>query len=363
MKDWAKYLTADEFAEDSVFREWVSSGTYRLDGHPFTDFLADYPHLIPHANEAADLIRATAFPGEELTSDQLKAQIDKTWYKIRLKEGERATAVNPLRGVWFRWAAAAAVIIIGGLIWQERKETEIQKTFTETFSSPSDSWQTFANQGTDVLPLSLSDGSVVWLEPGSMLRFPKIFSVEKREVILTGEAFFEVYKNARQPFFVKSRDVITRVVGTSFFVKTLDNNKGTVVQVRTGQVAVYRVESGPTKEKPVTLQANQQLLISKDSERLLAEPVKQPSVLSGRLDEQHFEFTNVPVSAVFDALSVAYGLTVEYDKAGFENCRITTALSDEPLTEKLHILAETIGAGTRAELADGKIRVTGSGCP
>lgn len=363
MKGWTQYTSADDFAGDGTFRNWVASGTYGREGHPFTRFLAGHAHLIPLADQAADLLRVTVFPGEKLTDDELKAQMEGTWEKIRLGQDTGSFSGNPQRRLWFRWAAAAVLALTGGLALLEYQKTTIPPVVSGKFSEQPDSWRVITNQTTDVRPLSLSDGSMVWLEPGSQLRYPATFEAEKREVVLDGEAFFEVSKNTRQPFFVKTRNLITRVVGTSFLVRTLEENKGTIVQVRTGKVLVYRAERGAGEEEPVAVEANQQLRLSGDSGVLLTEPVSRPSVLSERLDEHHFEFTDVPVSVVLNALSAAYGLPVVYNEADFLNCRITTALTDEPLTEKLNILAETIGAGTRAELTGDRIRLTGAGCP
>ena len=363
MKGWTQYTSADEFAADGTFRNWVASGTYGQKGHPFTRFLAGHAHLIPLADQAADLLRVTAFPDKKLTGNELKAQMDGTWEKIRLRENTGSFSGNPQRRLWFRWAAAAVLAIAGGLALLEYQKTTVPPGISANLSEHPDSWQVVTNQTDDVRPLSLSDGSMVWLEPGSELRYPVAFEAEKREVLLDGEAFFEVSKNARQPFYVKTHNLITRVVGTSFLVRTLEENKGTLVQVRTGKVLVYRAESGAGKEEPVAVEANQQLRFSGDPAVLLTEPVSQPSVLSERLDEHHFEFTDVPVPVVLNALSAAYGLSLSYSEADFRNCRITTALTDEPLTEKLNILAETIGAGTRAELDGDRIRLTGAGCP
>lgn len=363
MKGWTQYTSADEFAGDGTFRNWVASGTYGREEHPFTQFLAAHEHLIPLADQAADLLRVTAFPDEKPAADELRTQVEETWEKIRLREKTDLLPGRPQRRLWFRWAAAAALVIAGGLALLKYQETTVKPQIAGNFSERSDNWQVIANRATDVRPVSLSDGSMVWLEPGSELRYPAAFESEKREVILSGEAFFEVSKNARQPFYVKTPNLITRVVGTSFLVRTLEENKGTIVQVRTGKVLVYKAESGDGTAEPVTVQANQQLRVSGDSGPLVTEPVSQPSELSGRLDEHHFEFTDVPVPVVLNALSAAYGLSVSYNEADFRNCRITTALTDEPLIEKLNILAETIGAGTRAELAGNKIRLTGAGCP
>ncbi len=362
MKGWTEYTSTDEFAADGTFRNWVASGTYGQEEHLFTRFLARNAHLIPLADEAADLLRVTVFPGEKLTDEELKAQVEATWEKIRLKGKTGAFPANLQRRLWFRWAAAAVLAIAGGLALLEYQKTTIPLRVSSDFSDHPDNWEVITNRTPDVSPLSLSDGSMVWLEPGSELRYPAAFVPEKREVVLNGGAFFEVSKNARQPFYVKTHHLVTRVAGTSFLVKTLEGNKGTIVQVRTGKVLVYRVESGEG-EAPVALEANQQLRVNGDSGVLLAESVSQPSELSERLDEHHFEYSDVPVSLVLNALSAAYGLSVEYNEADFRNCRITTALTDEPLTEKLNILAETIGAGTRAELDGNRIRITGKGCP
>jgi transmembrane sensor len=62
----------------------------------------------------------------------------------------------------------------------------------------------------------LEDGTTVHLEKGSRLSFPVHFDPKKREVVLSGEAFFEVTENPSKPFYVYANELITRVLGTSF---------------------------------------------------------------------------------------------------------------------------------------------------
>ncbi|WP_114937694.1 FecR family protein [Mucilaginibacter endophyticus] len=71
----------------------------------------------------------------------------------------------------------------------------------------------------------LSDGTEVWLNSISSLRFPFAFSGKTREVYLTGEAFFKVAKNAAQPFIVHTDQTDVRVLGTEFNVNTYQANK------------------------------------------------------------------------------------------------------------------------------------------
>ena len=67
--------------------------------------------------------------------------------------------------------------------------------------------------------LIFSDGTRVWLNAGSHLRFPAVFSDDQREVELEGEAYFEVVKDSLRPFLVKTGETVVKVLGTSFNVK------------------------------------------------------------------------------------------------------------------------------------------------
>ena len=68
--------------------------------------------------------------------------------------------------------------------------------------------------------VTLSDGTVVYLNSGSELRYPVAFGVERRDVFLSGEGYFEVAKDAKRPFFVNADKLKIRVYGTSFNVNT-----------------------------------------------------------------------------------------------------------------------------------------------
>ena len=67
--------------------------------------------------------------------------------------------------------------------------------------------------------LTLSDGSRVWLNAGSKLKYPEVFAGDHREVYLEGEAYFEVARNEQASFSVYTRDMNLQVLGTSFNIK------------------------------------------------------------------------------------------------------------------------------------------------
>ncbi|MCL6523836.1 MAG: FecR domain-containing protein [Thermoflavifilum sp.] len=76
--------------------------------------------------------------------------------------------------------------------------------------------------------LELADGTKVWLNARSSIRFPTMFAGKEREVEITGEAYFEVAKNPSKPFIVKVKGTTIRVLGTHFNVMAYDEEPTTV---------------------------------------------------------------------------------------------------------------------------------------
>lgn len=86
--------------------------------------------------------------------------------------------------------------------------------------------------------ITLPDSSKVTLNGGSVLYFPEEFSTHKRQVILKGEAFFEIVSDSDRPFEVLAKGTVTRVLGTSFNMKAYDEDDQLTVAVVSGKVRV-----------------------------------------------------------------------------------------------------------------------------
>ncbi|MEQ6119254.1 FecR domain-containing protein [Reichenbachiella sp. MALMAid0571] len=93
----------------------------------------------------------------------------------------------------------------------------------------------------------LPDGTIVKLNSDSRLRFNEAFDIDKREVYLEGEAFFDVVKDSKRPFRVFSSGVVTTALGTSFNVKAFNTDKLNLDEIEvslvTGKVNVHNEES------------------------------------------------------------------------------------------------------------------------
>jgi hypothetical protein len=82
--------------------------------------------------------------------------------------------------------------------------------------------------------ITLPDGSRVFLNSESSISYPEFFSKDKREISLTGEAFFDVTRDENRPCIIHSGNVVTKVLGTSFNIQAFDG-KDILVTVATGK--------------------------------------------------------------------------------------------------------------------------------
>ena len=110
-------------------------------------------------------------------------------------------------------------------------------TGTEKVTSPAIVYNTLTTPRAGQFQVVLPDGTKVWLNNASSLRYPTSFTGSSREVELTGEGYFAVAKN-RHPFSVKVRDLTVAVLGTSFNVMAYDDEPGIKTTLISGKVSI-----------------------------------------------------------------------------------------------------------------------------
>lgn len=141
-----------------------------------------------------------------------------------------------------------------GAIAYQQKDSKLEKR-----GSPSPVLNTLSIPRGGEFMLLLPDGTKVWVNAASMLRFPNFFSGPTREVELTGEAYFEVAKNEKMPFHVKAGQTDIAVLGTSFNVSAYETDKNIQTTLLNGKVRVSLNSTGANSAaKPVILQPGQQ---------------------------------------------------------------------------------------------------------
>src|SRR5690606_29357907 len=151
-----------------------------------------------------------------------------------------------------------------------------------------------------------SDGTKVWLNAASSLRFPIAFTGLERLVEVTGEAYFEVTKHESMPFKVRTRNTEIEVMGTSFNINAYTDEDAIRTTLLEGAVKVSSSESGQVKQ----LLPGQQSGINKDGKISLvknADTEEAVAWIKGR-----FQFKSSGLRAILRQLSRWYDVDVEY---------------------------------------------------
>lgn len=269
------------------------------------------------------------------------------------------------------WLVAASVVIIAlysGWNYLKTPSSISYKQLVENTKSQTGEVYEKKNLSNKPLLINLPDHSSVLLQPQSKICYSrKQYNHEKREVILSGEAFFEVQKNAQTPFFVYANNLITKVLGTSFSVSAKPLSTEMEVVVKTGKVAVFMQNDSRKNEKingksleGIVLVANEKVKIN-GSEAIINRPVLvNPEKLPLPIQKYSFDFDDTPAIDVLETLQRAYNIQIVYNKEKLSGCRLTAHLSDEPLSEKIKLICIALDADY--EESDTKISIKSNGC-
>jgi len=276
-----------KFIENQQFLKWIFNTNPAIETY-WEQYLAEHPEENQHILELKQRLTELKFTNdllhpfekEELTN-RIKARIN-----LNLKSKTRRINLNSL----MKYAAIALIFtVIGGLavyinmgkvsVYKEfaRKMAQVPFTTQEPLLitsngenvnlKESNSTVDYRSNGAIVLNndsviqpktelaemlnqiiipygnqsrIVLSDSTVVWLNAGSRLIYPTLFKNKTREVLLLGEAFFEVAKNPEKPFIVKTSDLEIRVLGTQFNVSAYEEDDLVQTVLKEGSVDIRR---------------------------------------------------------------------------------------------------------------------------
>jgi transmembrane sensor len=150
----------------------------------------------------------------------------------------------------------------------------------------------------------LPDGSHVWLNAASSLKYPVVFSGKERIVELEGEAYFEVSHNKAMPFKVKTRQQEVEVLGTHFNVSAYNDEKVTATTLMEGSVRVTSVAS----HQHAMIKPGQQSTI--DDKRMQVHEVDTDEGIAWK--NGYFLFNNENLQSIMRKISRWYNVQVEY---------------------------------------------------
>jgi ferric-dicitrate binding protein FerR (iron transport regulator) len=165
---------------------------------------------------------------------------------------------------------------------------------------PEEKWQSVWVPPGQRAQVILDDGTTVWLNSQSTLRFPASFKNGQRIVELNGEGFFDVEKNKEQPFIVHTKKYNIEVLSTNFNVLAYKNHEAFEVSLLSGSIHVYSLENITSE---IILKPNQKVVES--SGKLQVEPINNFEHFRWReglicLDDERFEELIKKFSLYFD---------------------------------------------------------------
>ena len=167
--------------------------------------------------------------------------------------------------------------------------------------------------------VTLADGTKVWLNCESTLRYPVEFGDEKREVYLDGEGYFEVNKAAEWPFIVNTEQMQVKVTGTKFNVKSYSTEPIVHTTLVEGSVWAY------TDQTQVQLTPSEQFRYDKETGKTSVQKV-DTELYTGWI-EGMFVFRNQRLEDVMNDLARWYNMTIFYSTAETKEIRISTNLN------------------------------------
>ncbi len=145
----------------------------------------------------------------------------------------------------------------------------------------------------------LSDSSIVWLNSKSTLIYPSVFTKKNREVELIGEGYFDIVKNSKSRFVVKTQDMRFEVLGTKFNIFCYPDFNYIKTELFEGLLNVYNINN---KSKNVVLRPNQQVVI-KNKEMVLG---KSPYDNSFHWKDGVYSFNNEKLGDILKKLELYY---------------------------------------------------------
>ncbi len=163
-------------------------------------------------------------------------------------------------------------------------------------------------KGSKVISLMLADGSKVWLNTASSLRYPTAFAGNERKVEITGEAYLEVAHNPAMPFIVSKGNTSIKVLGTHFNVNAYDDESLLKVTLLQGSVSLTAKGS----RQPKMIEPGEQAQVNKNGHIQLTNSIDLNEVMAWK--NGFFSFKGADIEGIMRQVSMWYNVEVTIEK-------------------------------------------------
>lgn len=245
---------------------------------------------------------------------------------LTLSDGQKIVLDSSGNGVLANQGSVNVIKLANGEIAYRGASNEIQYN---TLSNP---------RGSKVVNLVLADGSRVWLNTASSLRYPTAFSGNERKVEITGEAYLEIAHNPAMPFIVSKDNISIKVLGTHFNVSAYDDESTMDVTLLEGSVSI----SAKGEQQPKVIKPGEQAAINKDGSLQITKSVDLDEVMAWK--NGIFSFKGTKIENIMKEVSRWYDVNIvlvkEVDEKFYaevsRNTSVSTLLKMLEATNAVH---------------------------
>lgn len=276
-------------------------------------------------------------------SPDYKTIFNKTWDRINDRsvhpEKKGIKTIYPLLRI-------AAVLVVGLLIGLAID--------TNLKPKEADYYQSHAPEGS-TSDLTLPDGTVIFLNAGTEVRYSVEGKKGVREVFLQGEAWFDVKKNPEKPFVVHTPFYDVNVTGTKFNIKAYESDGEVITTLEEGQVRIAEAPGFKLAEE-IILQPGEQLIFSNESKKMSIKKVNTKLYTSWK--ENKLIFVNHRLEDLVTLLERKYGVDIEVKNQELLDLHFDGTFKDESLIDILDILQKALSV--KYEIIEQHVIITNS---
>jgi len=273
---YSKHISTED--EQRILLEWLKSSDENK--RFFTNFMAN---MSLH---------------EAISDRNLRDDSEKMLSRLNSRiDAEERTSGNlwKLKFGWKFAVGVAAALLIGVFLLKNSKLPIFNRIPMEVVQ----------NTTAEVKPLTLDDGSKVWLKPHSLISYNVSGVQSKRILKLQGEAYFDIARDEQRPFTVQTANIGIRVLGTAFTVISAESR--TEVVLERGSIRIL----SPKGESMVTLSPNQKATFKSTTGDINIEPVYAASYITQQYNL--IAMYDATLSQIINNIQSRFGVTIKYE--------------------------------------------------
>ncbi len=333
----ARYLSGESDNEEAgIIKKWINS-----------------------SNENNILLKNIKADWEKINSikNMKKVDVDSAWENVKqrilnsdkgiIPVPERAMVNTAKLFLYRSLRLAASILLVMGLAFG------IYKVFVTPYLDNN----TIVKSGSDnTSRLILPDGSQVYLNSGTLIRYANNFGSGSRQLFLKGEAYFDVTRDNDNPFTITTNDVLVRVLGTSFNINTRASNNKTEVFVESGNVQLSQ------KDNPDNNILIEPGYIGALSGKTLNKS-KNNDINYMSWKTKYLIFRETDLQTVAEKLESVYNTSITLGSQEMANCKLTATFNNASLDSVLKVIEGSFNLQIENIVkTKDKVIIVGNGC-